>query len=281
MKKIMKVVGVLSFVCFSFYYTDSAVDIIKRNDPIMKDIISVINNYEVSSVDAILIDNSVVPGMSGMTIDIDKSYSKMKQLGEFNKNLLVFKEIYPVLSVDDNRDKYIVRGNSNKNEVSLIITFEDTSYLEEILEILNNKKVKATIFLEHDIIIDSVDAVRLFALNNYRMELLGDNYKYDRQIINYGNMIYKNIGTNKAKYCFSVIEDKDLLKTCNNENFRVVIPSIDAIKYPYNDVKKNLENGSIIRLSNNSSTLRELNSVINYIMQKGKKIVSLDKLLEE
>ena len=38
-KKYTSYLGVLVLACFSFYYTDRAVDIVKRNDPIMKNIL--------------------------------------------------------------------------------------------------------------------------------------------------------------------------------------------------------------------------------------------------
>ena len=37
----------------------------------------------------------------------------------------------------------------------------------------------------------------------------------------------------------------------------------------------------VYSLKNNKNTARELSSIINYILQKGKKIVTLEKLLEE
>ena len=60
-----------------------------------------------------------------------------------------------------------------------------------------------------------------------------------------------------------------------------IIPSINAVKFPYDEVKKNLESGSIIRLNNNLYTLKELKYIINYINQKGIDIVTLDELLKE
>ena len=60
LKKFFSLLGVLALICFSFYYTDSAVDIVKRNDPIMKEIINVKENYYEESTDAVLIDNSII-----------------------------------------------------------------------------------------------------------------------------------------------------------------------------------------------------------------------------
>ena len=38
MKKIIKILSILFLVCFSFYYTEKSVDLVKYADPIMKEI---------------------------------------------------------------------------------------------------------------------------------------------------------------------------------------------------------------------------------------------------
>ena len=39
LKKVTSILGTISLICFSFYYTDSAIDVIKKTDPIMQQII--------------------------------------------------------------------------------------------------------------------------------------------------------------------------------------------------------------------------------------------------
>ena len=101
----------MTLICFSFYYTDSAVDIVKRNDPIMKEIKGVMKQYEEKSIDATLIDNNIIPGISGVKVDLDKSYEKMKKYGSFDEGLLVFSEVVPTISTSNTYDKYIIKGN--------------------------------------------------------------------------------------------------------------------------------------------------------------------------
>ena len=62
-----KYFGVLVLVVFSFYYTDRAVDIIKRNDPIMKSILSEKEEYEVESVNAQIQDDTIIPRLIRLT----------------------------------------------------------------------------------------------------------------------------------------------------------------------------------------------------------------------
>ena len=72
-KKICKYMGVFSLVLFSFFYTDQAVNIVKRNDPIMKTIKEVSKNYEIDSVSAFVNNNDeIISGVNGFGVDIDK-----------------------------------------------------------------------------------------------------------------------------------------------------------------------------------------------------------------
>ena len=73
-KNFFSVVGVIALVCFSFYYTDLATIIIKENDPIMKEIKRVSNHYKEESVNATLHQNNIIPGISGLQLDIEKTY---------------------------------------------------------------------------------------------------------------------------------------------------------------------------------------------------------------
>ena len=57
-KKIASILGTVSLICFSFYYTDSAIDVIRKSDPIMKEIVEYSNNYEDSVIESKKINNN-------------------------------------------------------------------------------------------------------------------------------------------------------------------------------------------------------------------------------
>jgi len=164
-KKFFSLLGALTLICFSFYYTDSAVDIVKRNDPIMKEIVNVSSSYEEKSIDATLVDNNIIPGICGVKVDIDKSYEKMKKYGSFDEGLLVFEEVVPTISTSNTYDRYIVKGNSNKQSISLVFELSDTFYIDEILRILRDKEVKGTFFIIEEIISNDIDVLEKIYLN--------------------------------------------------------------------------------------------------------------------
>lgn len=277
MKKFFSFMGALALICFSFYYTDSAVEIVKRNDPIMKEITEVAKDYEESSQDAILINNNIIPGVSGVKVDIDRSYEKMKQYGSFDAGLLVFEEVIPTISTSNTYDKFIIKGNSSKQGISLIFKMNNTSYIDEILTILKEKDVKANFMITENILSGDIDVVEEIYLNGHSIELLSSDYANIKK----ANKILKSLTGNKAKYCYSEEENKDIIEVCEKNKMHSIIPTIITTNFPYNDIKNNVTSGSMISLTNNIGTVRELSSIINYLNQKGYKILLLEDLLDE
>ena len=64
--------------------------------------------YEVKPVNAVLNEDTIVPGISGRQIDVLKSYEEMKSSGIFREELLVYKDLYPSSLLSNNKDKYIM-----------------------------------------------------------------------------------------------------------------------------------------------------------------------------
>lgn len=279
LKKFFTFLGVVSLICFSFYYTDSAVDIVKRNDPIMKEIVESSSNYFEDSIDAVLIDNNIIPGISGVKVDVDKSYEKMKNYGSYDSGLLVFEEITPTISTSNTYDKFIIKGNSSKQSVSLIFKLKTTNYIDEVLEILKDKNVKVTFFIIEDILYNDIDILEKIYLSGHDIEVL--SLDYSSSTFKKSNKILKSLMNTKSKYCYTEIESSNIIDNCKRNKMHSIIPNIITTNFPYTEIKNNVTSGSMISLSNNVNTIRELPSIINYLNQKGYKIVTIDELLDE
>ena len=157
MRKFLYYIFVIGLVCFSFYYTDFAASIIKKNDPIMKEIKKYQSTHKKNYVNASVNGINLIPGINGSIVNEDESYYAMKKYGKYNEDLMVFKEIIPSVSITNTYDRFISKGNSNKRMVSLVFLVKDYSYITEIINILDSKSVKATFFIENYIIDDSID----------------------------------------------------------------------------------------------------------------------------
>lgn len=279
LKKFFSFIGALSLICFSFYYTDSAVDIVKRNDPIMKEIKSIVVNYEEDSKDAVLINNNIIPGINGIKVDIDKSYDKMKKYGSFDEGLLVFKKVTPTITTNNNYDKFIISGNGKDQKIGLVFKLNTTSYIDVILENLKDKNIKVTFFVNSKLVNEYFDILENIYLNGHELELL-DN-KYDPKETKKINKSIKALFGEKLQYCYSEINDQKLIDNCKKNKMHSIIPNIITSSFPYSDIKNTVTSGSIISLNNNINTIRELPSILNYLNQKGYKMVLLSDLLKE
>ena len=235
--------------------------------------------YEKETIEAIIKDNELIPGISGMKVNVDSSYSKMKQKGSYDKSLYVFDEVKPEIISSNDYDDYIVSGNNTNPYVSLIFVIKDTDYVEDILKILNEKEINATFFLDKSLFDNSIDLIKSIVNFGNDVELLSNNYSIYE--VNKYNSILRLVTKDKLSFCYFDNKNDDIKKNCKESKLNSVIPNINTDSYIYSIIKNKMNNGSIIEINNNLTSVKELKSTISYIFQKGKKIVLLKKLIEE
>ena len=277
-KKIINIVISIIILLISFYYTNKMINIFKDKDPIMVELKKYDKVYSDTKVDSIVLGDDIIPGLKGTKIDINKSYSKMKKTGKFDKNLLVFKETVPENDLKNNYKKYIVSLNKNNNNISLVINLKNIDYIERILSILNKHNVYATFFVTKNVFDNNLSIVKQIINNGNEVELLSDNYSIYE--VNKYNSVNKLISNEKLLFCLNKERDNDLLKSCETTKLYSIVPTIEKTNNLYSYIKNNLENGMILMVSNKKSIVDELSSTISYIKQKGKNIVLLKSILE-
>mgnify|MGYP004666403803 FL=1 len=103
-------------------------------DPVMIEIKKYNEKNKTNCKEGYIKNNEVVLGSSGKEVNIEMSYSNM-QGKEFDESKLVFNELTCKINVESAKDNYIIKGNESKNMISLLIKVNDTSLLNEILEI--------------------------------------------------------------------------------------------------------------------------------------------------
>jgi len=281
LKKYISYLGVFVFAIFSFYYTDKATEIIKRNDPVMKSIISNKDNYYVESVNAIIHDDEIIPGINGIDINVNKSYQQMKKNNNYDPGMYVFKEVNPTISFIDDYSKYIVSGNNSKMQVALVFKITDSTGIKDLINILVDKDTLATLFVDGSILENNTDIMIELSHDGFELENLGYDNEYSKDKFAWTNNLLSSITNTNPKYCYTDYKNKDILDLCSSYNMYTIKPTISITNYPFITVKNNLTNGSIISFSINNDTLKELPSIISFIKQKGYDIVVLDTLLSE
>ena len=271
----MKKLLIIVLLLFSFFYTNKSISIIRNQDPLMKEIIKNKNKFEIKSVNAIIKDNTIIPGIKGKEVDLEKTYTKMKQYGTYNEALTVFKEIKPTISIEDNYDKLITSGNKENKNIALIFKVEKNTNLDKLLSILNYYNVQTTFFID-GLYIENND---LNNLSHHQIELLSYNNTIDEVTFS-SALSYLSYKTNKTpKYCLE--DNNNIIKICKKLNLHTVSPTLIIKKDPYKEIKNNLKNSSIILIPINNYIYNNLSTSILYIKSKGYKFLTLTDLLSE
>ena len=273
-KKITSVLFLVIAAGFSFFYTEKAIKIARNNDPIMLKINSAKDDFTVNLVEPIIDKDEYVSGINGCEIDKDESYSKMKQNGQFDENLLVMKEIK---NKNTPKNKYIINGNKKERKVS--INFLVLKKIDEnMLSFIKDKKIKINFFVDGNFLEENLDYIKSISSygNIYNYERNGD---YIDKYIIYDNNLIETISNNNSNYCITDKKDDEILNSCNNYDMNII-----KTKYYTSDnvleMKENLSNGNIITISD-IDDVSKIKMSINYILSKGYDIVNLDKLLNE
>lgn len=278
MRKLYPIFLSFLLVYFSFYYTNKVIDIVRSKDKIMLQIKKEKSKYEQKAQSAQIIDNKIVPGKNGKKVNEIKSFSKMKQYGKYNDSLYVFDEVEPDISIDSYYDKYIEKGRNDENKVAIVFHIDRFDNIEDVIEILKNNNTKATFFMDGLFIENNSNSIKNMKNSGHELELLNYNGSYDKMYFEKGLHSLFNITKEEPRYCYAEYDNKKVLELCNSLGLHTIIPSINTNNNSFNIIKNKLDSGSIISLKNSSINL---NTIINYIKQRGYKLVTLNELLLE
>lgn len=284
MRKIFNILGIAILTIFSFYYTNKMTEIVKKKDPIMIEIMEEKDQLEVKSVNATIDDFYIIPGVSGLSVDVDKSYYKMKKLGEYNENLYMFINEEPKISIKNIYDKFIISGNKNKNQISLIFKIDEISkldYVYKIVNILNNNEVVGNFFIDGKIIENNLDILKNINEHGNFLGNYGYDNKYDRLTIKYTNSLIEKFTFLENGFCLVEEDDYEVLDICSNLNMYTIKSTSISSTNNYSDIKNNLQSGGIYTLKIDEYTIKNLSILIKYIKHKGYEIVKVDELISE
>lgn len=121
MKNIIKYISIFILIVFSFYYTDKISTLVIYKSDLMKEIVKNKANYEIPYVNAIINGDFIVPGINGLGVNELDSYYQMKKEYLYEKERLVFYEVEPITSIENNKNLIIKQGNQAKKAVSIIL----------------------------------------------------------------------------------------------------------------------------------------------------------------
>lgn len=255
MNNYFKYLGISLILVFSFYYTDRINDLLITNTSLFDEINTNKDKYSIKSINASIEDNYIIPGINGRDVNVFKSYDNMKEIDIFNKEYLLYTETKPTISIKDNKDKIINKGNSLKNSVSIIL--ENNSNLIDYSISLN------------------INFSRLVDINTYSS--FNSYEQINNDLDNY-KVLERKMKKNHNNIC--VLNNSNILKLCKKYNKYLIDPTININKSNIGVSIKNINSGYIIYINNNIS-INEYKLILNQIYYKGLKIVNLTTLISE
>lgn len=279
MKKIFQIIGLISLTCFSFFITEKTALVVNNMDEIMVQIKDKKDQYKSDPVDAIIDNNTIIPGINGREVNVNKSYKNMRSNGYFNENLFVYDYTKPKISILDNMDKYIVKGNPSKRMVSLIFILTGEDSVDDILKIINNYSINVTFFVDYTWFNNNINKIKDMINEGHIIAPYMDDYNDSN--FELMDMILRKINKQNIDFCYNVNSNQSNLDICKLKGSYTIKPTVISDKTPLVDIKKRLESGSLLVLSNNSQMKKELSTIIIYIKSKGYKLVSLEENILE
>lgn len=236
---------------FSFFYVSKAKEYISYNSSLLTNINSVKDFYATPSVDAVISGEYIIPGIDGKEVNVLDSYYNLTNSTTFNESLLVFDEITPQVSVNDNLDKYISSGNPLVRSVAIIID--------------NNPNVEAYI-LENNI-----TASKLVTYSEFDSSISIEQINNETT---YFTLLKKLIDN---KVC--VVNDYNI-DICKNFSYFLIKPNITVTNANYVSVKNSLTSGQILYIDNDLY-LEYFVSIIKEISFKAYNLYTLSQLVSE
>jgi len=254
MKKVEYLLFSLILV-FSFYFTDQIMKYIDSKNPLMEQIVLNQDNYNIKAVNAIIDGNTIIPGIKGREVDLHKSLVKMEEYGSFNDNYLIYNLITPDVSLTNNKEKIIIKGNSLKRAVSLVL--EENKELEDFL---NDNNIKYDILAN----INTDLSIKREYINGQEDK---DKFSDLNTILNKKSL--------NNKICFLNYSN---LNYCQKLGYIIITNSLNS-KNKYEIIGK-INSGDIVLINHNTS-LEVLKLIISEIKKLDLKIVYLSDLIAE
>ena len=215
-----------------------------------------LNSLTVMGKDAIIEENTIIPGIAGKQVDKDASFFKMKEFGSFNETFLIYEKVKPKISLEDNKEKIIIKGNKALRQISIIIKDD-----ENLIKYLKKANVKVSIL-----------STLKTSLENYEYinaENTKENFKDLDSILKKNNL--------NKKIC---ILEYSNIEECKQKKYYLVNPSIKVSNSNILKNKQSISNGEII-LIDEFVSIESIKIILNQIKYLDLNIVYLSELITE
>ncbi len=256
MKYLFKYLGLGVILMFSFYYTEKMSRVVINNSSLVSLINENSKDYNVNPVSALIEDEYIIPGLNGYSVNVLKSYNNMRYLDTFNSYYLEYDKIKPNISLENNKDKIIKKGNPSKKGISLIV--KDN---QDVISYAKEKEIKITRLVDHH----TYDI-------NFNFEQINNDYEEYSKV----EVMLNNSNKNK-NICY--IND-NIIDICRKNKKYLVESTLVLNNYNLATIKDGVESGYIIYINDNVS-LTDFKILVRQIYYQDLNIMPLSELISE
>jgi len=278
LKKTFKLLGLLIVLLVSFIYTNNVFNIVKKKDRIMKEVINYKSIHEIKPIEPIINKDEVTIGSSGISVNEELSYKKMKKENRFNENNIVYKSIKPTKKISDLLDYYISRGSTKNNSVSIIFKVKSDYNLNELLNLLDEYNLNITFFIDGYYVENNLSMILDINKQKHEIYNLGYINKYDNNISRI-NKLLESITLNKSVYCLNEKKNEKYKNICKRKKMYSIFPTITNPNLE--ELKKVMLKGTIISYDLEEFDISKFDTIYKIIYSRGLKVDYLKNILNE
>ena len=273
-------VGIITLMIGSFILTSEVKTASREVDVLLNEIKSKKDGYKENAIEPYIDDDTIIPGVNGREVDIDKSYEEMSKVGYFDDKLLVYKTL-PVKNVlDKNKGMYIISLNNSQMAISLVFKVHDNDDITNIVRVLDERKIRGTFFITSGYLEKHHNQIIKLVQSGYTIGNLSNNEDYNDSDFVWMKTIITNIGNQKYNYCLVQNKSKKVIDMCKLQDSYTILSDVLKSNILVN-IKKSIKPGEIIVIDVSKSLNNEIDAILNYIDSKGYIIKSLEEGLKE
>lgn len=278
-KNTIKLLSLFLLLIFSFIYTDKVFDEARKNDPLMEKVMNYKKKTDGNVIEPIIRDDEIILGMSGLVVDAELSYKKMKTDDKFNKKNVVYKKKLPDNSITKDNKYYITKGNGKNKKVSIILKVSNKTNINFVKSVILNSNYNLSFFIDSNFINDNLNLVYQIIDKGYEVYNYGINGAYDGKNISKYNKLIESMSLKKALYCLNEKKNEESKEACDSKKMYSIKPNI--IEPDFSSLKKEISSGSIISYDMDYLSLNDLLLSFKVITSRGYEIEKLSTLLTE
>ena len=234
---------------------------------------------DVLAVEPVIKDDEIILGYSGLIVNEEESYKKMKEDDKFSEEKIVYEDALPKTTISKTYDYYIKQGNPSKKQVAILFKITSSKQVDELLKLVAKTGSNVSFFVDGSWLESNVETA--FSMINLGSELynLGYDGKYDKATISNTNNLIESITLKDSSFCLNDEKNEEEKELCKKKKMHSILSTLNNPSI--NELKAGLVKGAIITYDLNSFDLDLFEIILNTIYSRGYEITSLSSVISE